>query len=579
MMTSAVQSSTVIDKWLSTIDRVGKSIVLLSALLVISFCLWSLDRGLEITDEAYYLLLGMHPDAVKLYISAQQWVTGPLWQVTGSLMSFRAAGMVLLMASAALLAIGATSALRQTPLPSADDLGGRSRVIAASLVGALLYAATINLSPCYNLLASAGAYAAAGLLLLSLRTDDRWRRTGLLLLVGIALAVEFVSKPSSGVATLCLLAFWLLVAGQSLPRKMIGLASVLAGFACGAFALAVTQTTIADARLALSQGMELFRMVQVEPVGARLTRYLVEFCRHSIDAVEAFTVVVLAVSLYLLTRRLIFAGLAILSLLYTLVSGRYLLGGVDQYVLQMQAAFVLFLLGLLVALPVCKADRRTGAIVAGLALLPYTVAVGTGNAIFTQVIVSLAPWGVALALLAAGDFPRKADKVLAMTLCAAFVATVAAQIISSGFRAPYHLQAPLIAQSQAVTVGELGSVRVDPETANFVSKLQLAAGTCGIVSGAPFLGLYNIPGVALVLETVPLSTPWLNNVAQADAVLTRAPPGILGSSVVALLLNADGSRPELPAALESFPAGFEYCGEATYPFGSQRIQIWSSRAS
>lgn len=576
-MNPADQPRVVSGKWLSSIDRAARGAILVSAGLVIAFCLWSLDRGLEITDEAYYLLLAMHPQAVKLYISAQQWITGGLWQLTGSVLSFRAAGMALLVAGATLLALGAISALSRTSLKSPESFGARAQVVAASLVGALLYAATINLSPCYNLLASAGAYAAAGLLFVSFRESGNWQRTAMLFLVGGALSVEFISKPSSGIASMGLLTVCLFVSGQALRDKVIGLLAMVGGLVSCVFALVVSQTTVADAETALSLGMELFRMVQVEPVGARLTRYLVEFSRYAVEAFQAFLFVILAVSMYLLTRRPIFAGVAILSLAYTLLTGGYLLGGVDQYVLQIQAAFVLFLLALLVSLPAWRKDRHAVALVAGLAVLPYTVAVGTGNAIFTQIIVSLAPWGVALGVMVNGNFQRNADRMLTLTLCAAFVLTISAQIISSGFRMPYHLQTPLVSQSQPVIVGDLGTIRVDAETAQFVGDLKAAGRTCSIVRGAPFLGLYNIPGVALILEAVPVLTPWLNNVAQADAVVHHAPPGVIAASSVAILLNADGSTPQLPAVLSGFPVGFRYCGEATYPFGRQRIQIWLSR--
>ena len=190
------------------VENIARGGVLLCAFLVVSYCVWTLDRGFDITDEAYYLLLGIYPESVKMYISAQQWITGGIWRVTGSLLAFRAAGLILLVASTGLLALGAIVALSHSKLKLSDDVGGRALVLASSIVCALLYVETINFSPSYNLLAASGAYAATGLVLLALHAGDKWYRLGLLLLAGGALGVEFVSKPSAGVATLCLLAIW-----------------------------------------------------------------------------------------------------------------------------------------------------------------------------------------------------------------------------------------------------------------------------------------------------------------------------------------------------------------------------------
>ena len=607
---------------------------------MVVYCIWTLDRGFEITDEAYYLLLAMHADSVKFFISAQQWITGGIWQITGSLVMFRAAGMFLLVASSSLLAFGAVSAFSQSKLRSSEDVGGRIIVLAASVICALLYSVTINLSPSYNLLAATGAYAAAGLVLLALHTSVKWQRLGLLLLVGSALGVEFVSKVSSGLATLGLVVIWVFIFGRSISEKMLGVAAIIAGFSLFVFALMCSQTTIPDAANSINQGLELFRMVQVESVWARLERNFIELLRNSADAIRAFGILISAVVIYLVNRHLlmrhelnrttvraeldgttshptdettrhptkqpkdgcqvvgyveahksvnishgstrtdswlkrsIFIGVILASLAYTLVSGKYLLGGTDQFVFQMQSAFVLCVLVLLVSLPAWCKDYKTISLIGGLVALPYSVAIGTGNSLFTQIIISLAPWGTLLALLATSHFNNRADKIIVLILFTGFVMAISLQIITSGFRAPYHMVQPLAEQSQPVLVGNLGSVRVDADTKVFIDDLKSAANTCSITRGAPFLGLYNIPGVALVLQTVPALTPWLNDKPQAEFVMERGSLEDASAAVVALQITPDGALPPLPQRLSTFPTGYRYCGMATYPYMQQKIQIW-----
>ena len=67
--------------------------------------------------------------------------------------------------------------------------------------------------------------------------------------------------------------------------------------------------------------------------------------------------------------------------------------------MQMKAALALLLVVLAVAVPAWMPDRRVTLLVLGLIALPYAVAFGTGNSIFTQIIVSMAPWGALIAAL------------------------------------------------------------------------------------------------------------------------------------------------------------------------------------
>jgi hypothetical protein len=169
---------------------------------------------------------------------------------------------------------------------------------------------------------------------------------------------------------------------------------------------------------------------------------------------------------------------------------------------------------------------------------------------------------------------ERSDKTLSLALLAAFCLTLVSQIVTSGFRDPYHLAEPLAGQTEPVDVGGLGRFRVDAGTATFLRNLDAAITECGIAPGAPFLGLYNLPGVALALRAVPVVTPWLVNVAQAETALAFGPPDVLRYAVVAIRDNPDGSRVALPAALSAFPTGFKFCGTSTYPFENQRIEIW-----
>lgn len=536
---------------------------------VLLYCGWSLNRGFEITDEAYYLLLAMYPDATRLYISAQQWAMSPLWDITGSLTTFRAAGLVVLIGSSAVLGLGI---LRMTA--NRGSWPQRLSVLSVSVICGLLYAITINVSPSYNLLASAGAYAAFGWMLIACGQPSGMLRFASLIAAGAAVGVEFVCKPSAGVAT------WLLVAvcaalldGAARPRWSAVIFLGAGAAACVAVLL-LLQTTPDAALEAFVGGMDLFRMVQGEPILTRLWRYAVEFSVHTVAALKVHAFLIGAVVVHAVWRRWASAVLVVVALGHVIVSADYFAYGADQYIKYMQHALIL--LALLVLSGWTSLSVRERWLAAGLVLLPYSVAMGTGNALFSQVIVSLAPWGGLAALAAYARKSAFRERFVSLALLAGFVLMTSTQILVYQSKLPYNMSSSMREQDLPVSIGALGLVRVDAPTKQFVHDMDAAAARCGITAGTPFLGLYNIPGAALALNAVPAITPWLNNVAQAEAVLARV-PSVVNEAAIAVKMNADGSLPAFPSQLADFPSAFRYCGEATYPYGEQRIRIWKGR--
>jgi hypothetical protein len=560
----------------NTADNVTRTGILLCALLVIVYCAWTLDRGFEITDEAYYLLLAMHADAVTLFISAQQWITAGLWKITGSITMFRAAGMVLLLASSALLAIGVFSTCLRFDLV-ADRFQLKVVALAGSVVGAMLYASTINFSPCYNLLASAGAYAAAGMVLLASNRSSILHKYVLFAIAGCAVGAEALSKPSAGIATLALLVFWGGIFARSRFDKIFGpVAMVFGAVTCAGVALLVN-TTIGDATQAVEEGMHLFRIVQVETIGARLARYSIEFWKYVLEILRSFAIPIGAMVVYAMTRRAIFAHFGLVVLVISLLLGRYLFGGFNRYDVQIVAIFAMLVMALVVSIPVWSKNQATLSLFVGLLLLPYSVAIGTGNSLFTQVIDSLASWGVLIAVLVVARPPENFNKMPASLIGLCFIVTISLQIVTSSLR-PYHLSLPLTKQDQTAAVENLGKVKVDAGTYKFLMEIKEAAKKCDIAPGAPFIGLYNIPGVGLALQATPVLTPWLNNKTQAEFVLARVRGEGLHAAVVAFQMIGNVAFPPLPQQLVTFPLGYRYCGTATYPYLQQRIQIWQFQA-
>ncbi len=550
--------------------------VLLAAVAVLS-ALYAHDRGFDISDEAYYVLSASRPDSIRAYISPQHWLLAPLWQISGDLARFRLVGLAILIASSAVLALGITAVARRLNIASPPPFAS---TFSLSLIGAILYLTTINLSPSYNLLASAGCSCAVGFSL-GASASSRVARIGVLAaLAGLALTAMFVSKPSAAICTLLILPLFLWAMSGRVGKTALIWAVIAAAFGASLIGITLLQGTWPETRAALADGYALFRIVQGEPIADRLLRYAREYLVYAGWMLIAFLPFVLLFGCYLVRPGAKLAWACLIALASSLLfNDRMLSGaliGTNSHLPQIEALLLIVLASVALASPALRADWRLAALVTGLFVAPYGVAIGTGNAIFTQVIVTMAPWA-ALMAISPGLPAIGSSRFLSLGLTSLFALTASSQIATYAFRPAYHLVAPLTAQTERVPIGALGTVRVDPATAAFVADLQVAAATCRIGPDLPYLGIYDVPGVALVFHAVPVASPWINNPAQAAAILTPERLAALGPVIVARRIGWDRVWPDLPAGLGTVATDFMLCGTASYPFGDQKMEIWFRR--
>lgn len=546
-----------------------------TSLILLAAVVWVSDRAIEITDEAYYILSGAYPEALTAYISAQHWALAPLWALVGSLQGFRLLGIAILISSVALLAYGTSRvAVAGGILPAS-----RFQVVALSAagsIGALLYVSTISPSPSYNLLASAGGYATLGLAFLCATSQHR----ALDILGGLAcggvLTITFINKPPAAVCC-ALLALAVIVLLRE--RRGTGLC-VAVGLAGGLLSLGglVALNWQGGALLEhLETGLALFREVQTEPIPVRLWRYKVEMGQSIFDSVIGFAPA-LALCIYMLcdARRWMPAAVFVL-VLGSIIYGEHYLGGRTQYQTQIEALVALLVLSLVAAGPAWTAHRTTAILVAALICLPYAVAMGTGNSMFTQVIVAAGSWPLLAMLLAQvqpGDTVRCRT---AQGLALAMMVLILVQVLVSFSRDPYHLDQALFGQTQLVTVPVLGVVRVDPKTTQMLADLRSVRDTCAIAPGAEFIGLYNVPGLSLLLEAIPPVSPWLTNPGQLETLFAAWQPS--GRTVLALSAHAQMTRSALPRVLQPLEEKFKLCGTVIVPFSDESVEIWASTSS
>ena len=255
--------------------------------------------------------------------------------------------------------------------------------------------------------------------------------------------------------------------------KISGLVTIVFGVISFIGISLLINTTMSDAGQAFEQGMLLFKIVQVESMDVRLARYASQFFQDSVLSLSAFAFPLLASVLYAMTRRIIFATAGLAVLVVTLLCGGYLCGGWnnDGSFAPPVAVFAMLIMSMLVSIPVWSRNRSFFVLFSVLILLPYSVAMGTSNTLFTQIVVSLAPWGTLVAVLVVADQPKGFSKMPVSLIGLCFIVTVSLQIVTSGLR-PYHLSNSLLKQNKAIIIGNLGVVKVDAETYNFLMVSQ-----------------------------------------------------------------------------------------------------------
>jgi hypothetical protein len=533
------------------------------------------DRGFDISDEAYYVLSGRYAASIKAYISPQHWLLGPVWAVTGDLQTFRLAGLAIVVLGSAMLAFGVAVSLGQSFVRHAAS--GMTVFFATSLTGALVYLTTINLSPSYNLIASAGCIGAVGMALAASASRSGWRKMVFALAAGLCLSLEFISKPSSGIATFGLLPVFLWSCSARVAVTAALWVAIGSMFAATTLVVTLMQGPWTETRTALADGLALFRVVQSESIPARLLRYAADYAQHMGWTAIRFAPYLVIFGIYLRRRQPWAALASALLLVAILIVGGHGLGGSDRgqsALPQIEGLVVILISALTLAWPILRFDLRLAAIIFGLVLAPYSVAVGTGNSIFTQVIVTLAPWAVALSVMSLCICARQTDGILLRLFAAVFAVTATSQILTSLFRAPYHQTVSYWHQTVPVRIGPLGTVRVDPATASFVADLDAAARRCGIGPGLPYIGLYDVPGISLAFSAVPVRSPWINNPDQARMILTPERMETLGRAVLVRRIGWDRTWPDLLGTLGTLGKDYTFCGGAVYPFADQRVEVW-----
>lgn len=472
--------------------------LLLSLLICSGLLVYGSGRGLDLTDEIFYLIWTRNPNAYALVYQPFGYLLHPLFQlVGGNLQAYRLSGFAIAAASGALLGWSL-----------ADARSSRTLFALYGALAALTIFFPWIITPSYNSAANVGAMLViAGLL--NLMSERSSRRIAGALAAGAGLCIAAFSKPplfAVAVAAMIVLALW-----RRRRREAIHLlaALTLAGVAISLFLMP-------PALIAL-----LRRIVSSQHILALPNTPLglpAKIARDWGLVPLTLTGAAIAAGLGFALRRSRWSGCAsyaaiLLSLAYIAnVASEAVDGGLPDFIGLALVTMAAGYAGLL--------QRQAGvrlAVIAMLIAAPLAVALGTFNNQWFQLNFSMTFPFLALFMLAAAD-PLRWRRFAAWIWC--LLGPVALMLLAAFY--PYSLPDSIFEQQIAIQPPlATGRILVDAETAAFVRS------THGRAAGALLIDLSGTgPGVGAILGAHVPVLPWLNPATETwpDVVWSRLSP-------------------------------------------------------
>jgi hypothetical protein len=218
-------------------------------------------------------------------------------------------------------------------------------------------------------------------------------------------------------------------------------------------------------------GMAVFKMVQTESTLTRLLRYVYEFSNQMFRTGAYLLAPLIFLTNFTKTPNIkrykryaiysvILLGCIFLPKAFT----------ISRWVAITDFLLIILVISLIITLNTWAKNIKVASITIGLIFIPYFVAFGTGNPINTQIIVSLGSWGTVISILVIINKGKNYSKGLYMFLCSIFVSGIMF-LVAIGSFSPYHLNASIWDQKFKTKIGNIGTVKTDKITKEFIDSV------------------------------------------------------------------------------------------------------------
>ena len=496
----------------STLSRALAIIAGLGAVVMIALMLWASDRGIDFTDEGYYLVSIATPDLDAPSVTQFGFVYHPLFELVGSdIARMRQLNVVLTFGLAWLLSdLVLRHVLGGGSLPRWQRLSLSAAFASASLT---LFGIVWVLTPSYNALALQ-ALIIIGIGALLVDTD---RRAGwAMALIGVGGWLAFLAKPTTAVAAGLLIVLFALLMRK--VRLMLGSAAVaLVLLVATAFALDgsvgefITRVQDgADLLAELGGGHTVGQTLRIDPLdmGPRLIFV-------SLGLAVAIGLLATAALLTRARPRLVLVGLVIVSAVAVgvLAHGHWgeLLGSNP---FRRMVLLSLALAAVIPAVAMALTGRRrptrselgVGAV---LFLMPYAYVVGTNNN-YWLASGSAALFWVLGGVILLGVVRERRGVVTTLALIGIATQVLTAVLLVYAADKPYRQPDPITDNTVATQVGPGGArLQLTPDFAAYVDDAREVAAEAGFARGTPLIDLTGMsPTLVYALGGRTLGQAW-----------------------------------------------------------------------
>lgn len=587
---------------------------------VVGFLLWSSCRGLDITDEGYYLLSSQFPQEIKVWPTSSHVYTSLMYNLArGNIVIFRISGLALILGSASLLYYGMFRLLNMCGL----RISGLNEIIIAWIFiinGALLYYSWFLPTPSYNLLNAAALNAFTGFFCMTMSDSCRpaaERRKQILppFGSGLLIAFSFFVKSSTSLLLLAIVLLMLIFWPSDKNFKRL---RIIALIASGMIAWALLHFTFLQSPLTwwhvFIGGIRYLHILNAPHFNNTVLRYITEIMillKHAFVMFLPFHILLFVGLCVLFTLKKKFSFPSIISAAFLLfiffLAGwkAYRLGfhvGASQsdvyyvrFLMRFYMAFFLLFLSAVILNLIFWRDkwhvpegpfwRRIILCAVLLGALPFAGAFGTACKITMITIINMAPWfGLLLLQLAllAGILNFRLILHTGILIISMFVF---AQVVSSGIIAPYNLNAGIFKQNTATDIGEPSTrLYLDPATSRFFMEIHEIARTGGFKPGDDIIAFCNMPGIVFALGGKSPVMPWYSSGfpgsrRACSMGLSLIPQARLKKAFILQNPAGEANMPDLSGFGLDFPNNYILCGEAEWPVAKSwetygKVRLW-----
>jgi hypothetical protein len=470
-------------------------------------CLAAVHKGLDVTDESYYLLSYLHP---KLYLRSStdfQLVIAPVLSVVRYVWILRVVNLVALLSASAFFAV---SFLKTAP----SLFGARIRrsdrlaVGAAIVAGALMPSVYLPQTPGYNQLMVWNLLCTSSLLLLL--ADTRLSRAiepVAWAAVGALTCMQLVVKWPAVAATIPLMALALWRTKPRLWSVPKCVAFSLAGLLLAALATELFVEPLPSLLRGLSQGSQDLATYGGHDTGSLLWQYVLQLRHLAWTIASSYWYLLLAAiigsSLIALRRHArttaLVLGIGLFVLAPVLVAVARARGGLTDYgdldargsVLPALVMFAVVAGATGVVMKRRVPTDRKVLFVGSLLAIPFLSALGTNNYLWFNALFAASFWVAAALGITSVAFDDHSHFVV-RGLAVAFAMLIAFTAADGTWALPYR-QPPLDADTVAITIpGPLSGLQVDPATARFLEEVRASV---QVAPGPPLPILVALAGV------------------------------------------------------------------------------------